>query len=449
MRRQPYGFWLLLWVLGIAGCSARAPLVVEMALKVTNTADRMLVVEGVTNLPAGSVLSAQLTTRDREVLRRAKGTVSHGKTFFVFDLSDLTKFHLFRLLVSFDPEKAPLGARFRTGWWGEALQGPGVIDRDGRRFWERDQMVVVAKGVEGRPWEGLDFATLDIGERARLVREMERAWAGGSDDRSMMLALAQAYVATDPSELATGTRAYELFKAVMAGGTGDRLGREASNALIAIEDRQEREQLEAKQRKIDARRTRFQADLVIRPGRSIGSVYIGAPLRVLKNQLVLDTPLNFKGRRTAVTVYPRNLPGLEVTFDPDSERVIRVRTTSRAYRLPEGLGVGARLQELQQAYGRDAVPTPSWEYLGAGPDGRELYRGVSIAAGLKFELRHEIEPTLGSEIDWVSAVVVIPELDEVSDEPLEEATPPVKAAMSPPQVLKDDPNPSPSPGTSF
>ena len=93
-----------------------------MSLSAVNTDDKILVLEGTTDLPAGARLKAELEDRDGKAVSRDSATVRRGTFFFDFDLSPLSEFTTYQVVVTFDPQGCPLSVLTETGWKGEALE---------------------------------------------------------------------------------------------------------------------------------------------------------------------------------------------------------------------------------------------------------------------------------------------------------------------------------------
>ncbi len=393
--------------LNLLGCSdAPAPLPVEMTFTATNTADQILVVEGKTNLPAGSPLKAELRTREGVVMLRDSAVVRHETFYFDFNLQNLNGLGLYEVNVIFDPEVAPLGVRRVTGLWGQALEGPGVLEIHSRRIVQRELDVYLSVSVKGKSWEGRDFASMEVSERARLTTELEKELETDHQDRSAKLALARAYIAANPRELASGTRAHMLLKEVVGTPQQDSLTTHAQGLLSQIQDQEKKvEELKEKREKI-ARGDRFRTETQILPGRSIGAFNLGASFRLLQRHLKLSSQPDFSDPDRPAVLRPTNFPGLELVFNPQGRRVQSIRTTTDAYKLPEGLGVGNLLQEFQQAYGMDAVPTPKYTFLKTREDGYALYEGRITAEGLEIEIRRSVNPQFALPVDRVYAITV-------------------------------------------
>ena len=155
LRRSLQAFLLSATLASLTcGCEAPQSKTVSMSLHPVNTADRILVVEGHTDLPSGSRLSARLMDWDDKVLMRDQSVVRQGSFFFDFDLGELSEFSTYRVVVTFDPERAPLAVRQYTGLWGEALEGPGVREERGRRLFETEKQLLLSASAQGREWEG-------------------------------------------------------------------------------------------------------------------------------------------------------------------------------------------------------------------------------------------------------------------------------------------------------
>lgn len=422
------------------GCSdSVTPLRVEMSFTATNTADHILVVEGRTNLPAGAPLKAELRTRDGRVMLRDTAVVSHQSFFFDFNLEQLTGLSLYEVHVTFDPEGSPLGVRRVTGLWGEALEGPGVSVVNSRRVVQRDLEVILSATVKSQDWEGRDFESMEVSERVRLTHQLEGLLEESPDDRQAKLALARAYIAANPRELASGSRAHMYLKEVVNGKVEDKLSAQAQTYLSQIEAQEAKAEKAREQRDKIARGEKYRNQTQVLPGRSIGAFNLGAPYRLLQRHFKLATPPDFSNPEKPAVLRPTNFPGLEFTFNSRGRRIQSIRTTSERYKLPEGLGVGSLLQELQSAYGQEAVPTPAFTYQTTRADGYAIYRGKVTAEGLEFEIRREVNPTFALPVDKVSAITVFaPDHDAEPAEPTADLGP----APTPEPTTSSEPGPN-------
>lgn len=394
----------------VPGCgTGLTPFPVEMSLHATNTADHILVVEGQTNLPAGSPLKAELLTREGQVLLRDSSVVSHARFFFDFDLTRLDGLEMCQVKVRFDPQAAPLGVRQVTGLWGEALRGSGVQTTSQRRLLERQLEVILVPGGQGEDWEGRDFEALDVSERVRLTAQIEKRLEQHPEDRHARLALARAYIASDPRELASGTRAHALLRQVAEGSAEDALGLQASKILEGVAAEEKEAQAKMARREKVTRGDRFREEKTILPGRAVGAFRLGTSFRLLQRHLKVKEPPEVTADSDGLLLKPSEFPGLELTFASATYRLRSIRTTSERFKLPEGFGVGNLLQELQEAYGKEAVPTPDFRFQETRADGTRVYRGRTVASGLEFEIVRTVDPVFGLPLDKVEAISVFSE----------------------------------------
>jgi hypothetical protein len=400
---------LLAVLLGLAltsGCSPPPPRSVTMTLDAVNTADKILVVEGETDLPSGSRLQAEIQNRDGKPLLRDQAVVRRGAFYFDFDLGRLSEFSAYRARVFFDPAQAPLGVRLNTGLWGEALQGEGVRKMSDRRVYWKETEILLSPSALGKDWEGRDFKEMEGNERARLISDMERYIEERGQDKTAKLALARAYLADEPKEYAKGSRAYLLLKDVATALESNRDGKMARSLLAEIEKVDKGRKKEAELKAGFAKGDRYRRDFTVSPGKNLGGFRIGTPYRVAGRFFKLDRSVDFSDPESSPTVTLLDFHKIELSYDFRSRRLVSVRTTSPKFKLSEGYGVGSLLQELQKAYGTDVVPTPDWEPVGTAADGSKLYRGVVVTDGLEFEIARSVDSVVGIPVDKVSAITV-------------------------------------------
>jgi len=377
-----------------------------MSLAAVNTADKILVLEGQTDLPPGSRVTCELKNRDGESLQKDTSVVRNGSFFFDFDLGRLSEFSSYQAVVVFDPSRAPIGVRLLTGLNGEALQGPGIRKHRDRRIFYSETEVLLSESAKGMDWEGRDYEAMPVAERARLTEELERYLEEKPQDKMAQLALARAYLASDAKEYSVGSRAHQLLTEASRTPDDDRNGQLARELLKKVEASDKKQKQEDAKRLESAGGGRYRSDFSVEPGRNLGGFNMGSPYQVAVRHFQLDRAAVFDGNGPDQTVKLKDFKNVELTYGSRSRRLKAARTTSPEYKLPEGLGVGSLLQELQKAYGMEAVYTPEFEFVESRPDGTRVSRGVVVTEGLQFEIQREVDPAFGIPVDGVSALTV-------------------------------------------
>ncbi len=396
----------------MSGCEEPPARAVSMKFQATNTADHILIVEGETDLPGGSPLKAELRNREDQVLSRDSAVVRKGKFYFDFDLTTLSGLSLYQVRVKFDPQDAPLGVRRTTGLWGQALEGKGVRDKvDGRngRYFEQRIDVLLTNDATGQDWEGRDFGAMDVSERSRITGILEKQVEEKPGLRSAKFALARAYIASDGRELAAGSRSHVLLQDVIKIKDDDAIGRQVQQILQNIDLKEATVEAAKVEREKLTSGAKYLNERSITPGQSIGAFNLGMSYRILQHRLKFDSPPIFSEAQEFVVAKPKEPTGVELTFRSTDRRLQSVRTTSEAFRLPEGFGVGSMLHEIQQAYGTVAVPTPTFRQVRVQADGRVVYKGTIRTSGLEFEIRRVVDPVFPLPVDLVDAIVVFEE----------------------------------------
>ncbi len=402
------GTLLSLLLLLLAACEAPPTRTITIELSATNTADRILVVEGTTDLPGGAPVRAELLDREGRVYLKGKSVVRRGRFYFSFNLEDLSALSLYRVAVVFDPQEAPLGVRKVTGLWGESLRGAGVVEVDGRRIIRRDIEVKLTAGTGDKDWEGRDFDAMEVTERVALTQDLQKYLELNPKDHEACLALARAYIASDPKEGAEGTRAHQLLKQVAEGDEESRAVQQARTLLAEFAAKAEQRQHLEQTRKADAAGDKYRRETLILPGRSLGGFVLNSPFQVVSRHFqFLERPNFSEPVDVPLTkVVPKDMPEVQLTYRTTDRRLVAIRTTSPRFVLPEGYGVGSLLQELQREFGREVVPTPKFRGPVEGPGGKKLYRGIVTAHGLEFEVLREVDPIFGMPVDHVEAISV-------------------------------------------
>lgn len=388
--------------LTLSGCEERGPLKLDMDLEATNTADRILVVEGTTHLPAGAPLTATITDPEGQVYLRDRAVVQQGRFFFDFDISSLNGLTLYQVWVKFDPRKAPFGVRLGTGFYGEKMEGRGVIPVGESRIYRRHIDLLLTS----ENWDTRDFQSMSEQERERVVRELEKLQEDRPDDRSLQLALAKGFMASDPREIAAGSRAHQLLRDAARAPEPDKISQEAEKLLSGIAEEEKVKEKVREQRQAAVKGFKYYKETQIKPGRAMGGFVLGTPYDVIRRHFTLNKPARFSDAKEDVLVTLKELPGVELTFGKRSRRLVRARTTSPKYVLREGFKVGSLLQELQNTYGRDVVPTPKFTDRSEDKNGNLLFRGKVLTNGLEFEILKTVDPVFGLPVDKVEAISV-------------------------------------------
>ncbi len=86
------------------------------------------------------------------------------------------------------------------------------------------------------------------------------------------------------------------------------------------------------------------------PGRSLGGIVIGQPMRLVVRRLGAPTETRSAGDLTLYTFHR-----LGIAVYTAGEVVRRISTTNSFFRTRDGLGVGTSLEEVRQRYGPQLV----------------------------------------------------------------------------------------------
>lgn len=245
-------------------------------------------------------------------------------------------------------------------------------------------------------------------ERTRLSDELERYVAANDDDKIAKLALARAYLASEPKkERAVGSRAHQLLSEAARTPDQDPNGRLARKLLAEIESVDQAERKADLAKKAVAGGSRYRSDFTVRPGSNLGGFRLGSPYEVAVRYFKVEPKADFHNGTEDQTVSLRDFHDLELTYGLRSRRLKAARTTSPRFQLTDGVGVGSLLQELQKLYGVDVIPTPDFEYVTTTESGRKVYRGVVETDGLTFEITREVDAEFGIPVDKVTALTVL------------------------------------------
>lgn len=327
--------WLL-WVtwLWLCGCHLTWVRPVHLEVGLTNDRNELLTLEGKCDLPEGSILEAQLRENQGRRWAYGRGRVHKGRYFVVLEISRCPGFLPLELEVFFDPLLASARVQRITGVRGEAMVGDQVIESHDRNLVMVRRRVVLTMSARQVAIRRLQSGDGDIDElQSYLVRH--------PNDAESLIGLGLAFLKNRPSQHYVNSEAYKMLKeGIKNKPAAQQLEMEARLWVARLDEKARREAAERERQKAPTFSSVYVDNVLVRPGQALGAYELGMGFQFLS--------LSFRMQPTeqaGVYVIPE-MPGLRLTFNGSSGRLVRAATQNRRYRTKEGIGPGSELQDL-------------------------------------------------------------------------------------------------------
>ena len=391
--------WLLVFALLLGGCRPTWLRTYRIDFQTINDNNSLLVLEGTTNLPPQAPLEASLTDSYGRRLARSETVVGpQGAFSTVLDLAGVPGRRALSLEVRFDPQRAPVHVLAKTGTKGEGMTGPQVETFADRSILVRRVSMMLAMDER-------QSALRDTERGEEGVRELEGYVARHPQDGQALLLLAVSQLKARPQERHAGSEAHALLQRGLA--------LQGANQEVMLEAKLWASRLDSEEKARKAERDRVKKqdpsenlrhNRVIVPGRSLGEITLGEPLRILSRRYTLDHT-NFQSYDPVETFGLKGAFKVEVRVDRTTGRVVGVSTRSDFFRLEGGLGVGSLRQEVEEKYGALPVEFGAEEKR---DDGCLYSEGqVTLTNGLVLTIERRTDPTFPLPVDTVSAIEVV------------------------------------------
>ncbi len=403
--------WLaVLLVMCLLGCSSACSFFGYKSLRlettIINDANRLLTLQGKTNLPDGVAVAANIG-ENGQVLKRTQAAVHEGQYCLLLDVSDMegnTRYDLevfTQATLWDDSQKAKFGER------GEFMVGRQVEELgDGFKLAEHFVVVLPMAKREAA------IRRIKNGDYAYGVANLESIVEEDSHDDQAVAWLALALIHNNQAERHIGSRAYDLLHAAKIEKLPKSLRQQCEIWLERwnaeeedIRARKERQDAIAYHRSEAKRRL---GEIV--PGKRMADISIGMDSKRLFSVCPLRTPLDWNEEIVEFSVPERKVV---VYIDSATRKVVEVATSSADLRLAGDLGVGSDMVAIMERF---PGGTMSWEEIGmvkgsaakgAVDDVVEVSKGeYSHPSGVVFGVRRE-SLALGLNVDTVTSVSIL------------------------------------------
>ena len=384
-------FWFILLAL-LVGCSITRVRPYHLTVSLTNDSNRLLTVEGETNLPEEAPIEAAIYEESGRRLLVHQTKVQDGSFFVLLELSKLAGYTPYRLEVAFDPLLASGDTTGLTGARGEAMTGDQVEFESGRyRLVEKFSLTLSGEGK----------ALVQHHDPAVMVKQLEKLVEDNPEDLELKLQLALALLRWSESERRPGTRAHLLLNEVIATRENSTEAETAKMWIGRLEAEEKARRAEAALREDMAGKGRFVKRTRVVPGESLGAIRLGMPYRVLGRRFRPVRRPSFAGDGVA-TIEFKDFKGVSVGVDRQTRRVVWASSTDPFFRMDGGYGVGSLVQEVP------GLKTPKFGPEETDDEGNRVSYGVRAKRGVEFTIERKKDPVTRFPIDSIAEIRVLP-----------------------------------------
>ncbi|MCR5662881.1 MAG: hypothetical protein K6G50_12280 [bacterium] len=335
---------MVLMGLACAGCSMFGYKSYYLSTELINDANKILTVEGRTNLPSGSPITSIIADDSEHTLARSEGLAENGAYCLVLDLSMVPGNKNVILEVYCDPVSASDKVKSILGDDGRYMMGSQIEETPaGNRLMQRTHLVL--------PMSRRDSAikSVQLGDYSLGVSGLEGIIDQNPDDKEAQGWLALALLQHNPSERQVDSRAYGILKKINPATLQNPL----KNSCQVWFDKINAEAAEAKEKRSRAeairlaKRQREQMKQTIKPGVSLGGVKIGA---TFKEAVAACPPSLYPSWNADVVKYTMQDRGVTVYFDKETKRVDALSTRKPKTGLKGGINIGSSLNDALPYY---------------------------------------------------------------------------------------------------
>ncbi len=387
--------WLASIALLLCACTITPVTHFELEAKLINDANRLLTVEGRSNLPEGSPLEVGVFEGERRlILEQAR--VEEGRFYALVDLTPLNGQTPYRVEVAFDPLLAEAEVTDLTGARGEAMNGEQVEYKNGR-YRLVDEFALTLSG------SGMSLAYHE--DPAVLVKQLEKLCSERPDDVEYQLQLALALLRWSEGERRPGTRADRILHRVIESVPNSTQAETAKMWIGRLEAEEQARRAEAELNEQIAGGGLFTRRRRVVPGQSLGAIRLGMPYRALGRRFKVKRRPRFDSDEEVITVEFKDFKGVSVGVDSATRKIVWASTTDPFFKLDGGYGAGSVIQEVP------GLRTPKFGPFGYDDEGFEVAYGVVSRPGIEFTIARKKDPVTKFPLDVVDEIRILPMSD--------------------------------------
>lgn len=315
-----------------------------LSTEIINDANKILTVEGHTNLPSGSPITSIIADDSAHTLARGECIAEKGAYCLALDLSMVPGNKNVILEVYCDPVTASDKVKSILGDDGRYMMGSQIEETTaGNRLMQRTHLVL--------PMSRRDAAikSVQLGDYSLGVSGLEGITDQNPDDKEAQGWLALALLQHNPSERQIDSRAYGILKKI----DPSTLQAPLKNSCQVWFDKINAEAAEIREKRNRAEAIRLakvqreQMKKTIQPGVSLGGVKIGA---TFKEAVAACPPSLYPSWDAPIVKYTMQDRGVTVFFDKETKRVDALSTRRPKTGLKGGVNIGSSLNDALPYY---------------------------------------------------------------------------------------------------
>lgn len=388
---KPGPAWIALLLL--CACTITPVKSFKLKAQLTNDANRLLTVEGTTNLPQDAPLEVAVFEESGRRVILTETTVDGGRFYALIDLTSLSGYTPYRVEVAYDPLLAGYDVTDITGARGEAMNGEQVEYKNGRyRLVEEFALTLSGEG------KSLAFNE----DPAVMVKQLEKACLERPDDMQAKLQLALALLRWSEGERRPGTRADRLLHKVIEVMPNSTHAETAKMWIGRIEAEDKARRAEAELNEQIAGGGLFTRRRRVVPGRSLGAIRLGMPYRALGRRFKVKRRPSFKDQEV-ITVEFKDFKGVSVGVDSATRKIVWASTTDPFFKLDGGYGVGSVIQEVP------GLRTPKFGEFEKDDKGYDVAYGVVSRRGIEYTIARKKDPVTKFPLDVIDEIRILPD----------------------------------------